>query len=67
MAKEELAKIPRVQVHTPRDPELSAGLICFDIEGMKPTAVVEKLLAKKVIASESPYARLSSRGFRRVY
>ncbi len=57
MAKEELAKIPGVQVHTPRDPELSAGLICFDIEGMKPTAVVEKLLEKKVIASESPYAR----------
>ncbi len=61
MAKEELAKIPGVQVHTPRDPELSAGLICFDIEGMKPIAVVEKLLEKKVIASESPYARSHAR------
>lgn len=61
MAKEELAKIRRVQVHTPRDPELSAGLICFDIEGMKPTEVVEKLLAKKVIASESPYAHSHAR------
>ncbi len=61
MAKEELAKIPRVQVHTPRDPELSAGLICFDIDGMKPGEVVEKLLAKKVIASESPYAHSHAR------
>jgi selenocysteine lyase/cysteine desulfurase len=63
MTKEELGKIPGVQVHTPRDPELSAGLICFDVDGMKPAAVVAKLLEKRVIASESPYglshARLS--------
>ncbi len=56
MAKEALAKMPHVRVHTPRDPALSAGLICFDVDGMKPAAVVEKLLARHVIASESPYA-----------
>jgi selenocysteine lyase/cysteine desulfurase len=61
MAKEELAKMPRVAVHTPRAPELSAGLICFDLEGTKPAAVVEKLLEQRVIASESPYARSHAR------
>lgn len=61
MAKEELAKMPHVQVHTPRDRELSAGLICFDVNGIKPAAVVEKLLEKRVIASESPYAASHAR------
>ncbi|MEO5717127.1 MAG: aminotransferase class V-fold PLP-dependent enzyme [Chthoniobacterales bacterium] len=61
MAKEELAKMSHVEVHTPRDPELSAGLICFDVKGMKPAAVVEKLLEKRVIASESPYAASHAR------
>ncbi len=61
MAKEELAKMSHVQVHTPRDPGLSAGLICFDVNGMKPAEVVEKLLAKRVIASESPYAASHAR------
>ncbi len=56
LAKQELAKMKHVELHTPRERELSAGLICFDVEGMKPAAVVEKLLAKRVIASESPYA-----------
>jgi len=55
-AKSELAKMKHVQVHTPLERELSAGLICFDVAGMKPATVVEKLLAKRVIASESPYA-----------
>ncbi len=30
-------------------------MICFDVEGMKPQVVVEKLLAKRVIASTTPY------------
>jgi isopenicillin-N epimerase len=54
-AKEGLAKMPKVKLHTPRGNKLSAGLICFDVDGLKPKAVVEKLLAKKVIASTSPY------------
>ncbi|MCA1659632.1 MAG: aminotransferase class V-fold PLP-dependent enzyme, partial [Verrucomicrobiaceae bacterium] len=57
MAKDGLSKIAKVKLHTPREPALSAGVICFDIEGMKPAAVVERLLAKKVIASETPYGR----------
>lgn len=54
-AKEELSRMPHVTVHTPLGDKLSAGLICFDVKGMKPGAVVEKLLAKRVIASTSPY------------
>lgn len=55
-AKEGLAKIPKVKLYTPRGSKLSAGLICFDVDGMRPAAVVQRLLAKKVIASSSPYA-----------
>jgi len=54
-AKEELAKMKNVKLYTPRGNRLSAGLICFDVDGMKPEAVVKKLLEKRVIASQSPY------------
>lgn len=54
-AKEGLAKMKNVKLHTPLGNKLSAGLICFDVEGMKPEAVVKKLLEKRVIASQSPY------------
>jgi isopenicillin-N epimerase len=54
-AKEELAKMPKVKLYTPRGNKLSAGLICFDVEGMKPETVVHKLLEKRIIASVSPY------------
>ena len=54
-AKEGLAKIKNVRLYTPRGSKLSAGLICFDVEGMRPGAVVQKLLEKRVIASQSPY------------
>ena len=40
---------------TPRDPALSAGIICFDVEGQSPAETVRKLLKRKVIASTSPY------------
>lgn len=55
-AKEGLAKMPKVKLYTPRGSKLSAGLICFDVDGLRPGAVVQKLLAKKVIASTSPYS-----------
>jgi selenocysteine lyase/cysteine desulfurase len=31
-------------------------MVCFDIEGMKPEAVVARLLEKRIIASTAPYA-----------
>lgn len=54
-AKEELAKMPHVQLRTPMSSDLSAGIICFEINGMAPDEVVSRLRAKKVIASTSPY------------
>jgi selenocysteine lyase/cysteine desulfurase len=44
-----------IKLHTPRAPELSAGINCFEVAGMTPETAVKKLLEKKVIASASPY------------
>jgi isopenicillin-N epimerase len=61
--KEGLARMPHVQLYTPRDENLSAGMACFDVKGMKPGEVVSRLLEQKIIASTTPYrvsyARLS--------
>jgi isopenicillin-N epimerase len=53
--KEGLAKIPGVKVLTPMDPALSAGLVAFEVAGQSASDTVHKLLAKKVVASSSPY------------
>ena len=53
--KEGLARMPRVQLYTPRDENLSAGMVCFDVKGMKPGEVVERLLAQRIVASTTPY------------
>jgi isopenicillin-N epimerase len=44
-----------VKLYTPQGNKMSAGIICFDIEGMKSDAVVKKLLEKSIIASTAPY------------
>jgi selenocysteine lyase/cysteine desulfurase len=51
-----LAEIPKVKQRTPRDPGLSAGLCCFEIDGMTPDEAVKRLLDRGVVASTSPYA-----------
>ena len=38
-----------------RGSTLSAGLICFDVNGMQPKAVVKRLLQHKIVASTTPY------------
>ena len=53
--KEGLARMPHVELHTPMDENLSAGMACFDVKGMKPAAVVERLLEKKIVGSTTPY------------
>ena len=45
-----------IDLHTPKGSTLSAGIISFDVRGMKPDAAVRALHAKKIIASTSPYA-----------
>jgi len=53
--KDGLTDMPRIQLYTPRDESLSAGMVCFDVQGMKPEDVVKHLLAQHIIASTTPY------------
>ncbi len=46
----------KVKIHTPTSGDLAAGLVSFEVEGVKPADVVRQLLARKIIASTSPYA-----------
>jgi len=59
--KDGLAATRGVRLHTPRDPALSAGICCFEVDGRKPEAVVTALLERKIIASTSPYANTYAR------
>ena len=59
--KDGLAAMRGVRLHTPRDPALSAGICCFEVDGKKPGQVVKALLDKKVIGSTSPYANVYAR------
>jgi isopenicillin-N epimerase len=60
-AIEALGKMPHVTLRTPASKELHAGLVAFDVEGMKPEEVVGRLLEKKIIASTSPYGKTYAR------
>jgi selenocysteine lyase/cysteine desulfurase len=52
-----LAEIRGVQLHTPSARALSAGLVCFDVDGHDPADVVARLGARRIVASVTPYAR----------
>jgi selenocysteine lyase/cysteine desulfurase len=54
--KQGLAAIPSVRLRTPDADALSSGLVCFEVAGKTPKAVVEHLRARKIVASETPYA-----------
>jgi selenocysteine lyase/cysteine desulfurase len=54
--RQEMAKMPRVRLQTPLDDRLAAGLVCFEVEGMAPEAVVERLRERRILATASPYA-----------
>lgn len=54
--KKGLASMSRVTLVTPRDPAVSAGLVAFEVQGVKTDDVVKRLLEHRVIASPSPYA-----------
>jgi selenocysteine lyase/cysteine desulfurase len=53
--KEALARMPHIQLYTPRDENLSAGILCFDVKGMRPEQVVKHLLDQRIVASTTPY------------
>ncbi|WP_374603091.1 aminotransferase class V-fold PLP-dependent enzyme [Arenimonas sp.] len=54
--KEGLAGLPKVRLHTPMSPALSAGVVAFEVEGLTPQQVVQQLLERGFLASVSPYA-----------
>jgi len=54
--KQGLAKMPHVTLHTPMSQDLSAGIVCFEVAGMTPRQVIERLRQGKIIGSVTPYA-----------
>jgi len=54
--KKGLLEMEHVILHTPRNPELSSGIICFDVKRKTPHQVVEHLEKKMIIASVTPYS-----------
>lgn len=53
--KQELKQMSHVTLHTPVSPELSAGINCFEVDGLGPDEIVNKLHEKHIVASTSPY------------
>jgi selenocysteine lyase/cysteine desulfurase len=54
--KKGLAAIEHVTLKTPLSDSLSAGIVCFTVDGLSPTAVVAALRRKHVIATVTPYS-----------
>jgi isopenicillin-N epimerase len=55
--KEGLAGTAGVTLHTPADEAVSAGLVCFDVEGQRPEEAVDVLRRKGIVSSVTPYAQ----------
>ena len=53
--RDEVAKIPRVTLHTPRDASVAGGIAAYEISGITAAQVVERLAAKRIRTSDSPY------------
>lgn len=53
--KKELKQMSHVTLHTPISSELSAGINCFEVEGLGPAEIVNKLYEQRIVASTSPY------------
>ncbi len=53
--KDALNNIKHVKLHTPMESRLSAGINCFEVEGLKPEEIVRIFHKNNIIASTSPY------------
>jgi len=62
--KDGLAELPGAVIHTPRDPRLAAGMVCFDIAGQTGPQLVERLAQKRIQITTAtyriPYARIGT-------
>jgi selenocysteine lyase/cysteine desulfurase len=54
-AKQALASMRNVTLHTPVDSALSSGLVAYEINGMKPLDITMALYAQGVVSAPSPY------------
>ncbi len=54
--REGLSKMPHVVTYTPASPELSAGMVCFDVKGLRARETVDRLLRKKILAENTTYS-----------
>ncbi len=54
--KEGLNEMSHVTLYTPKDANLSAGIVCFDVDGLSPRQVVSQLRQRNIIASDTPYS-----------
>src|SRR5262249_7897686 len=55
--KDGLATMPKVRLRTPRPVEISAGIVCCDVEGYSPAEAVAALRRVGIGASTTPYTR----------
>jgi isopenicillin-N epimerase len=53
--REGLSRIPNVVVYTPASRDLSAGMVCFDVKGLKAGETIARLQSKGILASTTPY------------
>lgn len=54
--KEGLAGLSNVRLVTPRSAELSAGIVCCEVDGVRPDQAVATLRSKhRIVASQTPY------------
>jgi selenocysteine lyase/cysteine desulfurase len=60
-AKEKIKQIPGIQMHTPVSPSISAGMVCFTVEGKDPSEVVEFFEHENIMIGQTPYRRTSNR------
>lgn len=51
-----LAEMTHVTLHTPQADDLSAGIVCFEVNGLTPEQVVARLYERGIVASVTPYA-----------
>jgi isopenicillin-N epimerase len=54
--RSELGAMRHVRLHTPASDALAAGIVCFEVDGLKPQEVVARLREKRIRATTSPYA-----------
>ncbi|GAB2684597.1 aminotransferase class V-fold PLP-dependent enzyme [Aliiglaciecola aliphaticivorans] len=59
--KRGLANMSHVTLYTPESSELSSGLVCFDVHGIEPDTVVDRMHKKGIIMSSTPYRKIYAR------